>query len=185
MIRRMAAVELLTYLMNEAFAGSGIEETNEGQSLLANLSAVDDALWRARLLRSVRTIESIVLHVGSCKVMYRDHAFGARQLTWESREVQPWPDGQAPMTETLDWLRQTHADLMREVAALSDDDLMKPRWANWGEERETRWLLSMLCQHDTYHAGEINHIRSIASGEDRWAWQIYEGIDPLADAPSD
>jgi hypothetical protein len=173
-----AAVDLLLYLMNEAFEGAGIQESGEGQSLLGNLASVGEDLWRARLSGSVRTIESIVLHVGGCKVMYRDHAFGTRQLTWESPEVQPWPDGSAPYADTLDWLRNTHAALAREVEPLSDDDLTKLRWANWGEQRETRWLLGMLTEHDTYHAGEINHIRSLISGEDRWAWQIFEGIQP-------
>jgi hypothetical protein len=112
--------------------------------------------------------------------MYRDHAFGSRALTWERPEVQPWPVGEAPLEATLVWLRQTHADLMCEVSVLTDVDLFELRWANWGEQKQTRWLLSMLLQHDTYHAGEINRMRSVLSGEDRWAWQIYEGIDPVA-----
>ena len=176
----MNAIELLIYLMDDAFAGLGIEDSGESQSLMANLRNVDERMWRARLPGSVRTIESIAMHVGTCKVMYRDHAFGSRALTWESEEVQPWPDGEAPLADTLDWLRRAHAYLMDDVRQLSDADLSALRWANWGEQRETRWLLSMLMQHDTYHAGEINRIRSALSGEDRWAWQISEGIDPPA-----
>jgi uncharacterized damage-inducible protein DinB len=174
----MSAVALLQYLMNEAFDGAGIEESNESQSLMSNLATVDEEMWRARPDASVRTIESIALHVGSCKVMYADHAFGSRALTWESPEVQPWPDGEAPRAETLDWLRRTHRALMAHVEALSDEDLSLPRHANWGELRETPWLLSMLLQHDTYHAGEINRIRSLLAGEDRWQWQISLGITP-------
>lgn len=93
-------MSLLVYLMDEAFEGVGIEQSNESQSLMANLAAVGEEMWRARLPGSVRTIESIALHVGSCKVMYADHAFRSRALTWESPEVQPWPDGEAPMPET-------------------------------------------------------------------------------------
>jgi hypothetical protein len=104
--------------------------------------------------------------------MYADHAFGPGRLDWGTPEVQPWPDGEAPMPEALTWLRGTHADLMAHVVRLTDEDLQVPRKANWGEQRETRWLLSMLLQHDAYHAGEINHIRSLLSGEDRWRWQI-------------
>ena len=37
--------------------------------------------------------------------------------------------------------------------------------------RETRWLLSRLLQHDSYHAGEVNHLRSLIDGDDRWRWQ--------------
>ena len=176
----MSEVSLLVYLMNEAFDGVGIEESNESQSLMANLAGVDARAWRARPDGHVRTIESIALHVASCKAMYREYAFGGRSLTWESPEVQPWAEGHSPMAAALDWLRQTHERLVADVSALTDEDLVRPRFANWGELRETRWLLSMLLQHDAYHAGEINHIRSGFAGEDRWNWQIVAGIDPLA-----
>jgi uncharacterized damage-inducible protein DinB len=168
----MSEVELLRYLMDEAFEGPGIEESNESQSLMANLATVDEASWRARPAGSTRSIESIVLHVGTCKLMYADYAFGPGRLDWGTPEVQPWPEGEAPIPDALDWLQGTHASLMAQVARLSDPDLQAPRLANWGEQRETRWLLSMLLQHDAYHAGEINHIRSLLSGEDRWRWQI-------------
>lgn len=75
-----------------------------------------------------------------------------------------------------DWLRRVHAELMAHVQALSDKALTERRWANWGEQRETRWLISMLLQHDTYHAGEINRMRALLAKEDRWNWQIYEEI---------
>lgn len=177
----MGEIDLLMYLMDEAFAGQGIEESNESQSLMTNLATVDEAMWRARLPGSVRTIESIALHIGGCKVMYADHAFGTRGLTWESPEVEPWPDGAAAMSEALDWLRRSHVALMAHVASLSDEDLAKVRYANWGQLRETRWLLSMLLQHDLYHAGEINRMRALLAGEDRWHWQIFEGIAPVAE----
>ena len=154
----------------------------ESQSLMANLATVDETVWRARLPGTVRTIESIALHVGGCKVMYPEYAFGAGRLTWQSPEVQPWPEGAAPMAEVLAWLRTVHAALMAQVKALSDADLSTLRQANWGEPRETRWLLSILLQHDLYHAGEINRMRALLAGEDRWNWQIFEGIDPLATA---
>jgi hypothetical protein len=103
--------------------------------------------------------------------MYADYAFGSATLTWGSSEVQPWPDGEAPMSDTLVWLRDTHARLMVHVTSLADADLKIPRLTNWGEQRETRWLLSALLEHDTYHAGEINHLRSLMAGDDRWRWQ--------------
>ncbi|HEY8167257.1 MAG TPA: DinB family protein [Candidatus Limnocylindrales bacterium] len=175
----MSAVALLRYLMDEAFDGRGIEASNEAQSLMANLATVEQGHWQVRLPGSVRTIGSIAVHVGSCKVMYADHAFAAGRLTWDSPEVAPWPEFEAPLAGTLDWLRSSHEALMRHVEALTDDDLEQPRNANWGEARETRWLLSTLLQHDAYHAGEINRMRALLAGEDRWQWQISLGVDPL------
>ncbi len=171
----MSEVDLLRYLMDDAFEGKGLEESNESQALMTNLATVSESMWRARPQGSDRTIEAIALHVGACKVMYADHAFGSGSLTWESPEVAPWPEGEAPMAAVLEWLRKTHARLMAHVATLSDEELLRPRKANWGAQEETRWLLSMLLTHDAYHAGEINHMRALLAGEDRWRWQIDTG----------
>jgi hypothetical protein len=166
----MGAVDELVYLLDEAFQGKGIEETNESQSLLANLTTVDETAWRAAPPTGKRTIESVVLHVGSCKVMYDEYAFGAAALEWDDPKVLPWREGEAPLHEALSWLTDAHAQLLGHVRALDDDDLPRLRLANWGEQRETRWLISTLLQHDTYHAGEINHIRALLLSDDAWRW---------------
>jgi hypothetical protein len=166
----MTAVEELVYLLNEAFSGRGIEETNESQSLLMNLASVDEAYWNTPPPGGIRTIESIALHVGTCKVMYDEYAFGPGKLRWDDPNLQPWPEGQAPMSETISWLETVHHRLVEHVAALGDEDLGLKRSANWGEMRETRWLISVLIQHDTYHAGEINHVRSLLTANDKWKW---------------
>ena len=167
----MSEVDLLIYLMNDAFAGTGIEESNEAQSLLANLATVDEAMWATVPAGASRSIESIARHVGSCKLMYDEYAFGSGKLAFESPEVEPWPVGKGPKPAVEAWLREMHARLVGHVAELSDSDLTGFRPANWGEMRETRWLLNTLLQHDLYHAGEINHIRSLLDGDDRWRFQ--------------
>jgi hypothetical protein len=166
-----AGVDLFLYLLDEAFRGPGIEESNESQALLPNLATVPEPAWRAVLPGADRTIENIVLHVGACKVMYDDFAFGAGTLFWTDREVEPWPSGAAPMTEAIEWLGQVHQRLVDHIAELTDDDLSVLRLTNWGERRETRWIASVMLQHDLYHAGEINHIRSLLSGDDRWQFE--------------
>lgn len=45
---------------------------------------------------------------------------------------------------------------------------------NWGEMRPTRWILAAIIGHDFYHAGEINHLRSMLGTDDRWRWQQFE-----------
>jgi DinB superfamily len=165
------ALELALYLMDEAFRGKGLEASNESQALLTNLATVPEPAWRAVLPGADRTIEKIVLHVGACKVMYDDYAFGPGTLFWTDREVEPWPAGSAPMAAAIDWLEEVHERLVDHVAGLSDEDLTVPRLTNWGEPRETRWIVSVMLQHDLYHAGEINHIRSLLSGDDRWLFE--------------
>jgi uncharacterized damage-inducible protein DinB len=163
-------VASVLYLLGEAFSGVGIEDSGESQSLLSNLSTVDERTWRAVPTGGARSIESMVLHVGSCKVMYDDYAFGNGRLTWEDRQVQPWPDGEAPKDEAIDWLTRAHETFVDHVAALLDVELDRPRMTNWGEMRPARWIVAAMIGHDFYHAGEINHVRALFSGEDRWLW---------------
>jgi hypothetical protein len=181
----MTPIDLLAWLMDDAFAGPGLERSNEAQSLLANLATVSDAQWRDRPPGARRSIEAIALHVGACKRMYANHAFEDGSLRWESPQAAPWAPGTAPRLDVVGWLRAEHARLMAHVRALRPDGLLVPRRATWPELRETRWLLSILLQHDLYHAGEINHLRSLLSGEDRWRWQIAMGVDPEPGPPPD
>jgi uncharacterized damage-inducible protein DinB len=174
-----AGVSELLYVLGEAFDGRGIEESGESQALLTNLSTVDERAWRAVPPGGTRTIEAMVLHVGTCKVMYDDYAFGDGRLQWGTPEVQPWDEGSAPMAEVLEWLRTAHGRFVDHVAALGEEELERPRLTNWGEMRPTRWIVAAIVGHDFYHAGEINHVRSLLSGEDRWLWvQQVEGSTP-------
>ena len=53
------------------------------------------------------------------------------------------------------------------VAALTDDqDLLAPRRSPHGPERQTRWVVTTMIEHELYHAGEINHVRLLFHGND-------------------
>ncbi len=60
----MTAIDEIVYVLEEAFSGAGIEESNEGQSLMQNLLSVEGSMWLAVPAGGVRTIESIAVHVG-------------------------------------------------------------------------------------------------------------------------
>src|SRR2546428_232883 len=169
------AVQELLNLLDEAFAGAGIEASNESQALMTNLRSVDERAWRLRPAGAARSIESIVLHVGTCKVMYDDYAFGRGTLRWGEPAVQPWQEGVAPMADALRWLEEGHRRLTAHLGALSDDNLDALRMTNWGEHRPTRWIIAAMIGHDFYHAGEINHLRSLIVSDDRWRWQQSTG----------
>ena len=164
-------IETMLGLLDEAFRGGGIEESDESQALMTNLATVPEAAWRALPAGAARSIESIALHVGSCKVMYDDYAFGSGSLQWGTREVEPWAEGDAPRDEVAAWLERSHARLVEHVAGLEDDaELDVPRLTNWGERRPTRWIIAAMITHDAYHAGEINHLRSMLGDDDRWRY---------------
>jgi uncharacterized damage-inducible protein DinB len=163
-----AGIETLLDLMQMAFGEAGVEE-DESQALLPNLASVPDEAWRALPTGAARSIESIVLHVGSCKVMYADYAFRDGTLDWDQPAVQPWPEGEAPMSKAVAWLVEVHEQLVSHVAALADDaELERPRQTNWGDEWRTRSIIGAMITHDAYHAGEINHLRSMLGPDDRW-----------------
>jgi uncharacterized damage-inducible protein DinB len=164
-------IEALLYLLDEAFRGRGIEESNESQALLPNLRSVPDEAWLAVPPGAARSVAAMALHVGACKVMYADYAFGGGTLQFGTPEVEPWPEDAVPRSELMPWLEATHERLVAAVAALTDDaELDRPRRTNWGEDRPTRWIVAAMVTHDAYHAGEINHLRSLLEGDDRWRY---------------
>ncbi len=166
------AVAELLRLMQDGFDPPRDRGWSHG--LLENLASVPEDRWRAVVAPGSRSVEAIALHVGACKVMYDDYAFGAGTLTWEDSAVQPWAEGEASMAGTLEWLRQAQERVVAHVSVLTDADLDQPRRANWGESEPTRWLIQALITHDVYHAGEINHLRSLLDGDDRWAHERLE-----------
>ena len=100
--------------------------------------------------------------------MYENHAFGDATLDWADPVV-AGDAAAADVAAAVAWLREGHARLRRSIADLTDADLGRPRMTNWGEPKETRLIVAIMIQHDLYHAGEINHVRTLYEGEDRWA----------------
>jgi hypothetical protein len=157
-----SGIEQMLFLLDEAFEG------HEEHGLLVNLATVRDEewlLWQAP--GGVRTIAQMVEHVGECKFMYANYAFGDGKMSWhefDSRNA-ALPDKPG----MIGWLREGQAVLRGHVEALADDsELTVLRRAPWGKEYETRWLIGVMIEHDLYHAGEINHIRALAQGNDAW-----------------
>ena len=165
-------IETLLYLLDEAFRGVGIEQSDESQALLPNLRSVPDAAWHTLPDGLSRSIESIAIHVGACKIMYADYAFGPGTKRFATPEVEPWHLGESEMAEVLPWLERVHGELVAHVQGLvGDDELEAERLTNWGEHRPTRWIVAAMITHDAYHAGEINHLRSLLGDDDRWRFQ--------------
>ncbi len=159
-------------LMDEAFRGLGIEESNESQALLTNLATVPATAWTALPTGTARSIAAIATHVGACKIMYDDYAFGPGTLQFATPEVEPFTEEAIDPGAVIAWLEGAHQRLVDHVAALTGDaELDRPRPTNWGELRTTRWIIATMITHDAYHAGEINHLRSLLGTDDRWRFQ--------------
>jgi uncharacterized damage-inducible protein DinB len=165
------AVEQLLHLMDRAFTGVGESPADIGHSLLANLRSVGEHEWRWQPPGGRRSVFDIVRHVGECYYVYDNHAFGDSSMRWDRPGTVPTVDHEAARGAVIDWLQEGHRRLRDHVAALTDEDLAQPSRVNWGEIKDLRWIIAVMIEHDLYHAGEINHIRALRQGNDRWAWE--------------
>jgi uncharacterized damage-inducible protein DinB len=156
----------LDWLSEEAFAG------DSDQSLLANLKDLQEEDWSALPAGGGRSIAEILEHVAWAKWMYQDYAFGPATLRGDVPPLVP-PDGARarPKGELLDFLAEGQERWLASIRALADDaELARERLTNWGERLPTVTLIRILIAHDFYHAGEINHLRCLLHGTDRWPY---------------
>jgi hypothetical protein len=139
-------------------------------SLMSNLKTVTEDVWQVVPPGGGRSIAVIVEHLAWCKWMYEDYAFGSGTL--KGNVYPAVPDAGVPArlrSELLEWLDAGHRRWLASVQALpGDDELDRPRLANWGALLPTRTLIEIVIGHDLYHAGEINHLRALLQGTDRW-----------------
>lgn len=160
-------IDLLCWQIETAF------DSPDSQSLLANLKNISLEDWKTPPSGGHRTIADILEHVGWCEWMYEDYAFGDANLQGDQPPLVP-PEGakSRPGDELLDWLKQGHAKWLASVRNLPDDsELDCMRLTNWGDYLPTRQIIQIMIAHDYYHAGEINHLRTLLQGNDRWEYE--------------
>ena len=160
------AIDTLCWLIEDAFSG------DLSQSLLNNLLQLREEDWTALPPGGGRTIAEILEHVGWCKWMYEDYAFGTGTLQGDQPPLIPAGVASSrPSTELMAWLKQGHEKWLNSVRALANDsELERDRMTNWGEWMKTRTIIRIMIGHDYYHAGEINHLRALLQGDDNWKY---------------
>jgi uncharacterized damage-inducible protein DinB len=161
------AIDTLAWLIEEAFEG------DPDHSLIANLRDIRQEDWNALPPSAGRSIADILEHIAWAKWMYEDYAFGQASLRGDQPPLIPEDGRRArPHEELLAWLEEGHQRWLASVRALPDDsELDRDRLANWGEHLPTRVLIRIIIAHDIYHAGEINHLRALLHGTDRWPYE--------------
>jgi hypothetical protein len=123
-------IDTLCWLIEDAFDG------DLAQSLMSNLANLREEDWNALPASGGRSISDILEHVGWCKWMYEDYAFGSASLRGDLPPLVPDQGTQArPYTELISWLKEGHYKWLGSVRALADDsELEKDRLTNWGEK---------------------------------------------------
>ncbi len=160
------AIDTLAWLIEDAFEG------DPAQSLLANLRGLRDEDWTALPPGGGRSIADILEHVAWSKWMYEDYAFGSATLRGDQPPLVPAAGVRSrPHDELITWLTDGHHRWLASVRSMPDDaELDRDRLTNWGERLPTRVLIRIMIAHDLYHAGEINHLRAVLQGSDRWPY---------------
>lgn len=102
------------------------------------------------------TIAHRLAHLGSCKIMYHDYAFGPATGSWANPQLAPHTTADA-----LALFDEGQARLLSGVATLTEDDLQTERKTNWGTTLPTWRLLWILTHHDMLHGSEIGLIRDL------------------------
>jgi uncharacterized damage-inducible protein DinB len=160
------ALDTLCWLIEDAFIG------DLSLSLMRNLTDLREEDWTALLPGGGRSIADILEHVGWCKWMYEDYAFGNASMCGDQPPLIP-ADGASsrPRDELMAWLKEGHYKWLASVRSLPDDhELEIERLTNWGETLPTVTIIRIMIGHDYYHAGEINHLRALLQGNDRWEY---------------
>jgi hypothetical protein len=161
-----STIATLVWLTHDAFEG------DPAHFLLANLGGLQEADWTALPAGAGRTIADILEHVAWSKWMYTDYAFGSASRRGDQPPLVPVNGARSrPHRELMTWLTEGHRQWLASVQGLADDgELDQERLTNWGERWPTRVIIRMLIAHDFYHAGEINHLRALLQGTDRWPY---------------
>jgi len=160
-------LDTLCWLISEAFEGVSTS------SLLSNLANLRVEDWAALPPGGGRSIADILEHIGWSKWMYEDYAFGSASLAGDKPPLIPAGNARSrPPGELVAWLKGGHNKWLASVRALADDgELDRDRLTNWGEWMKTRTIIRIMIGHDFYHAGEINHLRALLQGNDRWEYE--------------
>jgi uncharacterized damage-inducible protein DinB len=94
-------------------------------------------------------------HLGECKVMYHEYAFGPARLTWD--EIDSAHTAEGAIAELV----RGHRLLTDALAGLTDADLDTERLTNWGERWPTWRILWTMIHHDVHHGAEIGVLRDL------------------------
>lgn len=101
------------------------------------------------------TIAWRLVHVGECKLMYHEYAFGPAKLAW------PEIDSAHTAASAVAQLDSGHALLKADLARLDDRDLERSVLTNWGERWPAWKFFWTMISHDLHHGAEIGTLRDL------------------------
>jgi len=132
------------------------------QSLIGNLAKVRAEDWDWVPPSGERSIRRIFEHAAIAKHIYAKFLFSNERPAWSAVAAQR----PAEIEALVAWARAGHAAFMAGMSGLQDGDLATVTTKWHGARDTTAEVISVMIQHDCYHAGEINHIRALRQRDD-------------------
>jgi len=148
----MSETARLADQIRRAFEG----EAWHGDSLLEILAEVDAKTAAARPIPKAHSIWELVLHIEAWDKVAVRRAGGAAVDPSDEENFPPVKDaGEAAWQKTFAALKNTHAGLVRTVAAFPDSRLQEQVPGKSETYYNFFYLFSGIAQHEIYHAGQI------------------------------
>jgi uncharacterized damage-inducible protein DinB len=126
-----------------------------------------------------RSVLGTLKHMAGWSHIYRSFAFDAAPKGW--REI-AWPRGlrdtvevsQSYLEEIVAWFDLAHQHWLHSLSEIDDVqvDLLRP--LHWGATAPLFEIVTIMANHHTYHAGEINQLLAIFRNE---AWEESEEVE--------
>ena len=101
------------------------------------------------------TVAWQVVHLGTTRLMYHEHGYGAAKLTFPDIAI---PHSVAAATQLL---AEGYAVLRADLELETEDGLDKERKTNWGELWPAWRIFTTMTDHDALHTGAIGNLRDM------------------------
>jgi hypothetical protein len=103
----------------------------------------------------VTTIAWQMIHVGTCKVMYHEYAFGPARLTFPGIDIPHTPADAGAFLDSGQRL------LRSDLEGITEAGLDEPVKTNWGEVWPAWRIFWVMADHDAFHGGMIGTLRDL------------------------
>ncbi|HZQ06577.1 MAG TPA: DinB family protein [Anaerolineae bacterium] len=101
------------------------------------------------------TIGWRMAHLATSKALTLEYAFGERRKKLVDFDLP------IDVVGMVGFLEQEHLALRMRLEALTDSELVTPRFTEWGEERTTERIITSAILHDIEHGAQIATMREL------------------------
>jgi hypothetical protein len=126
-----------------------------------------------------RSMLGTLKHIAGWSAVYRSYAFDEQPRHWQHTD---WPRGlrdtidpsQEYVDEVVGWLERSHTRWLENLGSIGDQEIDQPRPLHMGQKAPLPFIIAIISNHHSFHAGEMNQVLSIKRGE---AWEEDEEVE--------